>query len=98
MAWTKAQTVAVGIMVIGLATYSVIQHHEKIKLRRQNESLQQQIDQLLDLKTQNENLSSLLAKAKGSEADARHQLDAVLKQRAREQKPANVQAAVSSPV
>jgi RNA polymerase sigma factor (sigma-70 family) len=74
MAWTKTQTAIVSIVVLGAATYSVIQHQALVKLRRQNESLQQQVDQLSPLAAQNQTLPSLLAQAVRSPADARDKL------------------------
>jgi|GEM_PF-2455735 len=74
MAWTKTQTVIVGAVVASLTTVSVIQHRAQSKLQAQNESLQQQINQLAQLKTENENLANQLATANRSEADARAQL------------------------
>ena len=42
MAWTKAKTAIVSAVVIGMATLSVVQHQAQVKLREQNETLQQQ--------------------------------------------------------
>ena len=93
MAWTKAQTAVIGLVTIGIATYSVIQHQTQSRLREQNESLQQQVNQLSQLKTENENLSNQLAAAKRWAADARAPLDTA------SQKPSQpVQAPIVSPV
>ncbi|HTA30535.1 MAG TPA: hypothetical protein VK731_08610 [Candidatus Cybelea sp.] len=46
MAWTKAQTAIVSVVIVGMATYSIIQHQAQSELRQQNESLQRQIIQL----------------------------------------------------
>jgi RNA polymerase sigma factor (sigma-70 family) len=61
MAWTKAQTAIVSIVMVGMATLSVIQHQAQARLREQNESLVQQIEQL---QTANENLSRRIAQVK----------------------------------
>jgi RNA polymerase sigma factor (sigma-70 family) len=61
MAWTKAQAAIVGVVIVGLAALSVIQHQVQAKLSEQNESLAQQIAQL---QTDNENLSKRIAQAK----------------------------------
>ena len=59
MAWTKAQTAIVGVVILGMATYSVIQRQAQIQLREQNESLRQQLTQL---RTDNEDLSNQIAR------------------------------------
>jgi RNA polymerase sigma factor (sigma-70 family) len=56
MAWTKISTAAVGVAVVGLATFSVIQHQRQVLLQGKTQSLQQQVD---DLQTENERLSAL---------------------------------------
>ena len=54
MAWTKAKTAIVSIVIVGIATFSVIQHKAQVKLREQNEALQQQ---MAKLQTENARLS-----------------------------------------
>jgi RNA polymerase sigma factor (sigma-70 family) len=46
MAWTKAQTTAAMVLILGLATYSLIQHHAGANLREAEESLRQQVARL----------------------------------------------------
>ena len=70
MAWTKAQTVIVGAVIIGLATCSVIEHQTRSRLREQNESLQREIKQLAQLKIENQSLSDQLAQASRPETTA----------------------------
>ena len=65
MAWTKAQTAIVGVVILGMATYSVIQRQAQIQLREQNESLRQQLTQL---RTDNEDLSNQIARMKAASA------------------------------
>src|SRR5665213_3152935 len=94
MAWTKAQTAIVSVVVVGMAAYLVIQHQAQVKLREQNETLQQQqVAQLSQLTAQNQNLSNLLAQANSSEADARDKLNNLLQR----QESNKVQAAISLP-
>lgn len=54
MAWTTAKTALVTVVVVGMATVSVVQHQAQVKLREQNEALQKQI---AHLQTDNEALS-----------------------------------------
>jgi hypothetical protein len=54
MTWTKTQTAIVGVVIVGAATYSVMQHQAQVKLRAQNESLQQQMTRI---EAENERLS-----------------------------------------
>jgi hypothetical protein len=42
MAWTKAKTVIVTAVIVGMATLSVVQHQAEVKLHEQNQTLQQQ--------------------------------------------------------
>jgi RNA polymerase sigma factor (sigma-70 family) len=91
MAWTNAKTAIVSAVVVGLATFSVIQHQAQVKLRAQNESLSRQVDQLSQLAAENQNLSNLLADANNAEAIAKEQL------RAQKQKPTKPHAAIQPP-
>ena len=59
----------VGAMVAGLATLWVIQHQTHIRLREENESLQQRLDQMNQLEAENGRLSNLVARANGSLSD-----------------------------
>ncbi|MGH7992067.1 MAG: RNA polymerase sigma factor [Limisphaerales bacterium] len=54
MAWTKAKTAMVGVVIIGAATSTVLQHQALAQLRGQNASLQQQ---LARTRAENERLS-----------------------------------------
>ena len=100
MAWTKIQTTAAAVVVIGMAAYSVFQHQSRIKLREENESLlQRQRDELSQLKTENEDLAGQLARANDSAAAARARLADLQGQRAQDSKPRGAQAAIpESPV
>jgi RNA polymerase sigma factor (sigma-70 family) len=93
MAWTKAQTAIVSAVIVGMATLSVIQHQAQIKLRDQNESLQQQIDRLSQVGAENQNLSNLLVQANSSETDTRDRLNNLLQR----QESNKVQAAIPLP-
>jgi RNA polymerase sigma factor (sigma-70 family) len=46
MFWSKAKTAIVGAVIVGAATYSVMQRQAQVKLREQNESLRQQVARL----------------------------------------------------
>jgi hypothetical protein len=59
----------IGGMVAGLATLWVIQHQTHIKLREENDSLRQRLDQMDQLEAENERLSNLVARANGSLSD-----------------------------
>lgn len=60
MAWSKAQTAAVSLVVVGATTFSVVQHQGQVRLRNENQSLRQQMDAL---QADNERLTNLLAQA-----------------------------------
>jgi RNA polymerase sigma factor (sigma-70 family) len=66
------------LVVAGAATAMVIQHQAQIKLRIENESLQQQITQL---KTDDESLSNQLVAASSSQLLPDNQLDELLRLR-----------------
>ncbi len=57
MAWTKAKTAVAGVVIAGLAAYSVIQHQIQIKMRGEAESLRQQMARA---QAENERLSEKL--------------------------------------
>jgi Sigma-70, region 4 len=63
MAWTKAQTAAVGLVVVGLAAVTVVQHRAQVNLREENRLLQQQMSAL---DADNQQLSNLVAEAKAA--------------------------------
>jgi RNA polymerase sigma factor (sigma-70 family) len=88
MAWTNAKTAFVSAVVVGMATFSLIQYQAQVKLREQNESLRRQAGQLSQLAAENQNLSNLLAQARASEASLKDRL------RARQQERAKVQAPI----
>jgi precorrin-2 methylase len=78
MTATKLKLGISALVVAGAATALVIQHQTQIKLRDENESLQQQIAQL---KTDNEGLSNHLAAAGDSQKLKDEQLEELLKLR-----------------
>jgi RNA polymerase sigma factor (sigma-70 family) len=79
MTATKLKTgICTAIVVIGVATSLIFQQNARAKLREQDELLRRQSDQLAQLATENERLSSLVAKANGS----KDQLADLLKLRA----------------
>lgn len=63
MIWSKTQTVAVGLVVAGLATMTVVQYHSQTGLQSQNQQLQQQLESLQSGYTE---LSNQLAQANSS--------------------------------
>jgi len=81
MTWTKAQAAIIGVVGVSMATFLVMQHQAQVKLREQNESLQQQTNQMAQLTAENQNLSNLLAQANNSETLVKHQLNELLSQR-----------------
>lgn len=48
MAWSKVETAFVTIVIMGMAAYSVVQQQDRVKLREQNDALQQKVAQLSD--------------------------------------------------
>ena len=46
MIWSNAKIAAVGLVVVSLATVSVIQHQARVKLRDENDLLRQQVESL----------------------------------------------------
>lgn len=58
-----------GGLVLALAILWAVQHQAGVKLREENNSLQQKIERLALLETENERLSNLLAHANSSLAD-----------------------------
>jgi RNA polymerase sigma factor (sigma-70 family) len=64
MTMTKIKASFIGaIVVAGLAAPVAIQHHSQIKLHKENESLRQQLDEVVQLTEENERLSQRLAEA-----------------------------------
>ncbi|MGH7971341.1 MAG: hypothetical protein ACREIC_21700, partial [Limisphaerales bacterium] len=78
MAWSKLQTAGVGLVVIGLATVSVIQHQSRARLHADNQSLRQQVE---SLQTENEQLSNLVSQASRSPAVQENPSDELLRLR-----------------
>jgi uncharacterized membrane-anchored protein YhcB (DUF1043 family) len=80
MAWTKAKTAIVSAVVVGMATLSVVQHQAQVKLREQNETLQQQqaplAEQIQQLQKQfadsTNRLANLLAENAQLESSSNH--------------------------
>jgi RNA polymerase sigma factor (sigma-70 family) len=65
MAWSKAQTATVGLVIVGLATGVVIQQRSKTRLREENQSLRQQME---GVEADNSRLTGLVAEAKSPPA------------------------------
>jgi RNA polymerase sigma factor (sigma-70 family) len=63
MIWSKTQTAAVGLVVAGLATMTVVQYHSQTSLQGQNQQLRQQLE---SLQSGNIELSNQLAQANAS--------------------------------
>jgi RNA polymerase sigma factor (sigma-70 family) len=79
MVMTKFKVgIITAVVVAGVVTSLLIQQNARAKLREQDESLRQRSDQLAQLATENEHLSSLASKANGS----KNQLADLLKLRA----------------
>jgi RNA polymerase sigma factor (sigma-70 family) len=89
MAWTKAQTAIVSVVVAGLAALSVIQHQAQVKLREQNQTLQQQqaslADQLAQLQRDRDDATNQLAGliAENAQLKSNSNEDELLKLRAK---------------
>jgi hypothetical protein len=62
-AMNKLKFAFVGIVLAAAAVALVIQHQAQVRLRQENESLRQQLDQLARLQAENEQLSNRLAQA-----------------------------------
>jgi RNA polymerase sigma factor (sigma-70 family) len=63
MAWSKAQTAVVGLVVTALAAVSIIQHQSKVHLADEIQSLRQQME---TLQGDNDRLTNLLAQTKSA--------------------------------
>jgi RNA polymerase sigma factor (sigma-70 family) len=69
MAMTKLKAGIIGaIVVAGVVTPLVVQHQTQVRLREENQSLRQQVNQVAQLTAENERLSKLLADARNSPA------------------------------
>ncbi len=64
MATTKLKLSLTVLAIAGVATLLVIQHQAEVKLREENQSLRNQVDQLAQLTAENKRLSNLFARAK----------------------------------
>ncbi len=70
MTMTKLKTGIVGVLIVAaVATPLVIQQQAQVRLRERDKAMQQQNDQMAQLRAENERLSSLLAQANGSLMD-----------------------------
>jgi RNA polymerase sigma factor (sigma-70 family) len=79
MTATKLKLGISALVVAGATTALVVQHQAQIKLREENQSLRQQINQL---QTNNENLSNRVAVAGHSQSLSEEQLNELLRLRA----------------
>ncbi|HWN95732.1 MAG TPA: sigma-70 family RNA polymerase sigma factor [Methylomirabilota bacterium] len=66
MTTLQKTSIAVALVAASVTIPLVVQHQTQIKLREENQSLRQQVEQLAELTAENERLSKLLAEAKNS--------------------------------
>jgi RNA polymerase sigma factor (sigma-70 family) len=97
MAWTKATTTVATLALAGMAVYSVIQYRAGERLREENEALEQRVERISSLSSENEKLSNMLAQARSSEESARNQLLQLRQQRAQTKAAAATSQPVSRP-
>jgi RNA polymerase sigma factor (sigma-70 family) len=71
MAWSNVKTAIVSIVVVSLATVSVVQHQAQIKLNGENQSLQQQISQV---EASNQNLSNQVVQTRAVSQEEQNEL------------------------
>jgi hypothetical protein len=90
MVWTNAKTAVTAAVIVGLTTFSAIQHHQNRTLLRQNEQLRLRIDQLTPLTAENQRLSGRLAEIANSEGQMRTRVEGLLR---RQHQPADPPAA-----
>jgi len=83
-----------GVGIVGLAAILIVQHLAQNKLRQEDETLRQQIEQLKQLQTENQRLADQLAEANKSNASLKEQLNAAMS--AKEQSVTKTPAATSS--
>jgi RNA polymerase sigma factor (sigma-70 family) len=82
MAMTKLKFGLVcALVVAGVATPLVIQHHANVTLREENQSLRQQTEQLAPLAAENERLSNLVSRSNSSSSLPDGQLSELLRLR-----------------
>lgn len=67
MLWTKTQTAAAGLVLAGLATVAVMQHHSQARAQEENNALRQEIG---TLENRNRELSNQVAQAQAAPAPA----------------------------
>jgi RNA polymerase sigma factor (sigma-70 family) len=85
MTMAKVKLAVIGaVAVVGVATPLVLQHRAQAKLREENESLRQQVEQQAQLAAENERLSALIAQTAESNSQAvpKDQLSELLRLRA----------------
>jgi hypothetical protein len=70
------------IVVAGAVVPAAIQHQNQIKLRQENQTLRQQLDQLSKLREENDRPSNLVAQASNSKLQASEQFSELLGLRA----------------
>ena len=79
---SKLQLSIVGVIVLGsLAVAVVMEHQAQVKLREKDLSLQQQLERVTWLSTENQRLTSSLAQAKTIQDSVNHQLEELLRLR-----------------
>jgi tetratricopeptide (TPR) repeat protein len=82
MTLTKLKLATIcGVAIAGLAAPLVVQHQSRARLREENQSLRQQVEQLAQLSTENERLSNMLAQAITTLATSRDQTSELLRLR-----------------
>lgn len=79
MAKLRLSSIIATIAIVGLTTFLVIRAQSK--LREENQSLRQQMEQLTAFRANNEHLSNLLAKADNAEKLANNQIGELLRLR-----------------
>ena len=81
MSMTKLKLgVISAVVAAGMATPIVMQHRSQARLRDENQSLRQQVDQLVQLKSENERLSNLVVQANNNQL-SKEQLSELMKLR-----------------
>ncbi len=108
MTTLQKSLIIVTLVAASVAIPLVIQHRDQVKLRQSNQFLRQQMDQLSQLRIENERLSNLVAEAKSPQQLANDQFNELLRLRGevgvlrqeisemRKQKPANTQTLTSA--
>ena len=73
--------IAGAVVMAGVATLLVLQYQDLLKLREENQSLQQQVSQLTQLQAENERLSNLVAQVSSPPTQSNDQLNELLRLR-----------------